>query len=1160
MILFNKPSTFNYKKMKISLLRFVILSLLLLFFEVSYAQKYVIKTYTIEDGLPTRNINDACQDSNGIMWFATSQGISRYDGFSFTNFDNSDGLPDQLYRKIRIDERGIIWALPDIKYDTIIFLEKNIWKKIPPPPGENLIPKMNTFDVIYKNDKPVICMGSYDGYYIFENGSWNHLVISTDIESNYVYSVIAHNQKFYLSTEIGLCIIENGKPDWSLNKLIEPYGKDIIAINFENKDTPSEKLWVLTEKWLGYIQHNSFTMVTDKFQLPHPTIFYYSFVNSDKKGNVIFGNIWAKYFISKSSNKPAPLLVANGFLSDGATSVFIDREQNIWITDTRGINKINNLKVTNYFDKNGMLEDEVTAIAEMNDGKIVLGHNIGLSILNNNSFKTIPFPPSLENTRRVQDMIKDNKGNIWFVSISLGLGRLQPEGNIIWYYSEKYPTITAVHQDENGRIWVGADRKLLYIEDDKLVEHKQFGEDRNTLRRIFSYYNGGILIAGLEGLWHLDKNIIEKIPSPPGRIAESVFSYFKGKDGVEYVGTKNGLYVIVKGKIEKFKKNGIEINSPVFFILQDREENYWFGSNQGVYKWDGENTLETYNIYNGLAGWETNRAAGMLDSKGRVWVGTDRGLSCFEPDYDKVVVPAPVIQLQTAEDSKGLLHDLAMNSTVSFSDNTLVFHFRGISFVNEDLIEYKYKLEGFDRDWQDANQSMLDKIKYIGLRPGKYTFCVKARNFAGKWSEVARSETIRITAPFYIRWWFIALSILLFGIFVFALFRIYVQKVHNASLQKEILERKRIELALIESRRRYQDLVELLPETIYESDCNGKLTYLNDTGFRLFGYSQSDLENNLNLKQVIASFNQIEIDEHLTTIHVLKYPARSVLTGRKKDGTSFPVSIHTVPILHNQKCLGARGIIIDLTEQKRTEELLQKNADDLKALNNSKDKFFSIIAHDLRSPFTSFLGLTEILDEEFDSLPKEELSSIISSLRASASNLYQLLENLLQWSLLQREIIRFEPKTRFLLPLVTNCIEVITIPAKQKEIEISIEIPGNLEITADVNMLQTIIRNLVSNAIKFTNRGGDIRVSGTFTEEQIYLITVKDTGIGISAERQKEIFRLDANNKTKGTEGELSTGLGLILCKEFVEKHGGKIWVESSEGKGSTFYFTLKKL
>ncbi len=1146
--------------MKSNIDRFFFVTMLLLFLQNGYTQKYVVKTYSIEDGLPTRNINDACQDSSGIMWFATSYGITKYDGFSFTNFDKTNGIPDQLYRKIKIDEKGIIWALPDFKYDTIIFFKNNTWNKTPPPSRALLgCTSMNTFDIMYKDNKPVICMGSFDGYYLYENGYWTHLRISEDDDLNYIYTVIAHGQKFYLSTEIGLCVIENGKPDWSLNKLIEPYGKDIIAINFENKNTPSEKLWVLTEKWLGYIQHNSFTMVTDKFQLPHPTIFYYSFVNSDKKGNVIFGNIWAKYFVSKSSTEPAPLMVDNGFLSDGATSVYVDREQNFWITDTRGINKINNLKVTNYFEKNGMLEDEVTAIIEKNDGKIILGHNKGLSIYSNTTFKTIPFPHSLENTRRVQDMILDNKGNIWFVSISMGLGRLLENGNIMWHYSKNYPTVTAVCQDKSGRIWVGADRKLLYIENNKLVEYKQFGENRNTLRRIFPAGDGGILIAGLEGIWHLNKTEIKKIPSPADGTAESIFAYYKSRNGNEFIGTQNGLFIIQNGEIIKYNKNGIEINNPVYFILQDNEENYWIGSNQGLYKWDGDKTLETYNILNGLAGWETNRAAGMVDSKGRVWVGTDRGLTCFEPDYNKVAIPIPVIQLQHAEDSKGVLYEMSQKSIVSFSDNTLVFHFRGISFVNEDLIEYKYKLEGFDKEWQDANQSMLDKIKYIGLRPGKYTFCVKARNFAGRWSTITRSETIRITSPLYLRWWFLVLIFIALSAFIFALFRIYVQKVHNRSLENEILERKLIEQALIESRQRYQDLVELLPETIFEADCSGKLVYLNDTGFRLFSYQQSDLKNNLNLTQLISSFNHEEIAMHLATNHELKHPARSVLTGKRKDETTFPMSVHTVPILHNQKCLGARGIMIDLTEQKRIEEQLQKNADDLNALNKGKDKFFSIIAHDLRSPFTSFLGFTEILDEEFDSLPVEEVISIISSLRTSASNLYQLLENLLQWSLLQREIIKFEPKTRHLFPLVRNCIEVISITAKQKEIDIRIDISENLEITADINMLQTILRNLVLNAIKFTGRGGFVHINVISGEEHLFLFSVNDSGIGISPERQQEIFRLDANNKTRGTEGELSTGLGLILCKEFVEKHGGRIWVESIEGKGSTFHFTIRE-
>jgi len=1136
-----------------------ILTLLIFCFQYSYSQQYVVKTYDIENGLPTRNINDACQDSSGVMWFATNYGISKYDGFSFTNFDKSSGLNEQLFRKIQIDEKGIIWALPEFDSLPMMYYKDNLWHELPAA-GRNAFGfNTNSFEIIYNSNKPEICVGHQYGYFIYKNEAWQYYKISDDENLNYVYTVVAHKQKFYLSTKKGICIVENGKQDWSLNKLIEPYGDDIIAIHFENNTTSEDKMWVLTEKWLGYIQNNKFTLVTHEFQLPHPSIYYYSFLNTDKKGNVIFGNIWGKYFISKSNVKPAPLMVANGFLSDGATSVFIDREQNIWITDTRGINKINNLKITNYFEKNGLLEDEVTALVEMNDGRIVMAHNKGLSIFSNNTFKTIPFPPTLKNTRRVQDMIKDNKGNIWFISQSLGVGLLKPDGKIEWHNSEKFPTITAIHQDMAGRIWVGADRQLLYLQDGELIEYKKFTPDKNTIRRIFSADDGGILIAGREGLWHIHNDIIEKIPSPLDRMIDNVFSYYKDTKGNKFVGTINGLCIIENDSIVKFRKKGVEIDSPLFFIMQDREENFWLGSNKGIYKWDGGNSLEIYNIYNGLAGWETNRAAGMLDSKGRVWVGTDRGVSCFEPEYDRIPVPVPVISLTGVENSKGTHFDLSESFRISHSENTLIFHFRGISFFNEGLIEYKYMLEGFDQEWQDANQTMIDKVKYTNLKSGKYTFCVKARNFSGNWSKISRSAPFRILQPFYFTWWFILICLFALGVFIYGVVRISLQKTHNIKLEKEIIERKRIEQALIESTQKYHDLVELLPETIYEADCNGKLSYLNGTGFELFGFTHDELQATLLLHQFIAPEESLQIEELLKSINETKLPVKAILTGIKKDGSRFPFSIHSVPLLENGICLGSRGIIIDLTEQKRFEAQLEKNAEDLKILNLNKDKFFSIIAHDLRSPFTSFLGFTEILDDEFNTLSEKDIHLIITSLRKSAANLYQLLDNLLQWSLLQREVTKFFPRKVELLPLVSNCIEIVSNTAKQKEIDIRIDIPASLVIEADVQMLQTIIRNLVSNAVKFTHRGGYVYITTISRSEQFHIISVKDNGIGIDPALAEEIFSLGNNNKTKGTEGELSTGLGLILCREFVEKHRGKIWVESTIGSGSTFFFSLKK-
>ncbi len=1140
-------------------IKFILIALMAFCLQYGFSQQYFIKTYTLENGLPTRYITDACQDTSGIMWFATAIGITKYDGFSFTNFDRSSGLPERLYRKIKVDERGVLWAMPQFKFDSIVYYKNNRWEKIAPPTNDHDNYEINTFDIIYKNDKPVICLGSYYGYLLYENGIWTQHSISPDEELNYVYTVIAHNQKFYLSTKIGICILDGRKTDWSLNKLIEPFGKDIIAISFGDINTPNEKIWVLTENWLGYIQNNKFTLVSNKFRLPHPSIFYYSFIKSDTKGHIIFGNIWAKYYIQNGENMPIPLKVDNGFTSEGATAAFVDREQNIWITDTRGINKINNLEVTNYFKKNGLLEDEVTAVAEMDDGRIVFGHNKGLSILDQGVIKTIEFTDLKLNTRRVSDIMKDKSGRIWFTSISTGLAQLHPNGNITWYKSEKYPTITVVFQDQKGRIWVGADTTLLYLENNKFVDFKPFNKQNSNIRKIFSNGKGGIYLTGSNGLWEIQDDKVTKIPSNTGTAADNVFSYYKDDKGVEFVGTINGLHVIEEGKIVKYNKQGITINNPLYFIFQDKERKYWLGTNIGVYKWDGGSNLKIYNIYNGLSGWETNRAAGILDSKGLVWIGTDRGVTCFEPGYDTVFIPVPVIRLLGVEDSQGSKHSLLKKSYIHFSYNFLTFHFRGISFVDENHISYKYKLEGYDTKWQEVGQSMLDKVRYSGLRPGKYTFCIQAKNASGNWSEIVKSAPITITPPIYLRWWFYVLLLLILSSLIYGFIRFNVQRLHNKRLKIEILERKRIEKALGNSIQKYQDLVGLLPETVYETDIEGLIVYMNDMGSRLFGYPLSALLHKTLINKLIAPESIAALSMHVQKVLGSKQTNKTVLNGLSRDGSVFPLSIHTVPIIADDKCIGTRGIIIDLTEQKRFEDQLQQNAEDLKMLNISKDKFFSIIAHDLRSPFNSFLGFTEILDEEFSTLPDEEMRTIVSSMRKSATNLYQLLENLLEWSMFHRGIIKYEPVSIHLLPLVNECLEITSDAARQKEIETRIDIPETLEVEADTHMLQTIIRNILSNALKFSPRGGQIQISAFVDTENKIVVSVKDNGTGIKPAMMEHIFSIDAGYKTKGTEGELSTGLGLILCKEFVEKHGEKIWVESEENKGSTFYFSLKR-
>jgi len=252
---------------------------------------------------------------------------------------------------------------------------------------------------------------------------------------------------------------------------------------------------------------------------------------------------------------------------------------------------------------------------------------------------------------------------------------------------------------------------------------------------------------------------------------------------------------------------------------------------------------------------------------------------------------------------------------------------------------------------------------------------------------------------------------------------------------------------------------------------------------------------------------------------------------------------------------------IEFNKEIRSKRELGQNVIQLGELNATKNKLFSIIAHDLRSPFNSMLGFSKILDEEFENYDTEEKKKFISIINKGLQSSYKLLENLLSWSRLQRGTIHFKPEKINLYLLFKETSELLNQSAVNKSIKLINQITENIFIDADPDMLSTIIRNLLSNAIKFTPKGGEIKVTVNLTKttnnQDLVEIKIKDNGIGIPKEVQTKLFDIGENTQTKGTEDESGTGLGLILCKEFVEKHNGNIWVESEEGKGSDFNFTL---
>ncbi|MFA7228932.1 MAG: ATP-binding protein, partial [Melioribacteraceae bacterium] len=250
--------------------------------------------------------------------------------------------------------------------------------------------------------------------------------------------------------------------------------------------------------------------------------------------------------------------------------------------------------------------------------------------------------------------------------------------------------------------------------------------------------------------------------------------------------------------------------------------------------------------------------------------------------------------------------------------------------------------------------------------------------------------------------------------------------------------------------------------------------------------------------------------------------------------------------------------IAHVIERKGASEAIKKYAEELKQLNNTKDKFFSIIAHDLRNPFITILGFSDLLISDFDDLTDDEKIFYISEMKKSAETSHNLLQNLLQWSRAQTGRIEFNPLKLDLAGIVTSNVELLTPHASRKQIQINSAVPENVFVLADEDMLNTILRNLITNAIKFTETNGLINIDYEDGADQI-TVCVSDNGVGMSPAVKEKLFKADENQTTMGTAHETGTGLGLILCKEFIEKHGCIIWVESEVGKGSKFCFTLPK-
>lgn len=381
-------------------------------------------------------------------------------------------------------------------------------------------------------------------------------------------------------------------------------------------------------------------------------------------------------------------------------------------------------------------------------------------------------------------------------------------------------------------------------------------------------------------------------------------------------------------------------------------------------------------------------------------------------------------------------------------------------------------------------------------------------------------------------------------------------------IARDITERKLAEAELLKTKQQYDNLVSKIPVGVYilktKPDGFFALEYASPRMAELLGLSVEDLL--ANNEAIFKAIHPEDLDSFIRLNHTgilnkvpFDWKGRVVVKG---DIRWLHISSNPEPIDRGEMLW--HGLIVNITERMQDEAEIKLKNEELTNLNATKDKFFSIIAHDLKSPFNSIIGFSSLLTRHVNEGDLEGIRRYATIIQDSSQQALDLLMNLLEWSRSQIGRMEFTPEEADISALISQSVGVLIGAAQQKQIAIHKQMPASLVAWADKAMINAILRNFISNAIKFTNPGGTIVISAEQTTEELQ-ISVVDNGVGISKESIDKLFRIEETHSTLGTQREKGTGLGLLLCKEFVEKHGGRIWVESAVGEGSNFSFSIPR-
>ncbi len=1107
---------------------FTIVSLLLFMqWGVGQDSPMRFQSITINDGLSLSSVYCIYKDSKGFMWFGTEDGLNKFDGYHFTIYRTDVKNPNSICYKwiehIEEDVNGKLW-----------FASRSGLSEFDPVTDVFTNYKAGTSDLIL-NDT-VTCLKAQD----------NNVYIGTR-KGLSVFNVLTRETLIYDAPEAinSIHLHENNLIIGASNGLFELSADNQLSLlsAFPIRDVTlsGNMAYFATESEV--FKRSLKDGSTTDIRLTK-TINGIDNIQVDNEGRLWMSAIDGLWVHHQQKGRTKKLLntynTTRSLATNTSKSLWLSNNGNIWYaTHGDGLFIINKqLEVTrclhNPTDKESINQNSFNCIyADPQSGNVWLGtYGAGINVYqpSANKFDLIkhnPLNPNSLSSNFVWSIFETADSCLWIGTNDKGLCHYCPKTDRFKTYLHKVGddgsisnnTVREVFQDSRGTIWVGTDGGGL---------NRYHPESRSFTS--FKY----------------DKDNVQTLSDNSVRVV------FEDSQGRLWIGTRNGLNLFNR-KTETFKRylhnaadpNSISNNFVYASIIEDKQGMLWIGTyggglnrlnpETGVFDHYTTGMGEAHSLSDDIVFCIYEAPDGIL------WVGTNEGLNLLNPQTGEVRVlgmkdglPNEVIY-SILPDGKGQLWLSTNHGICSIDPATMQCR-------NYDVSD---GLQSNEFNGGAFHKGRSGKL-YFG---GVYGLNVMI-------PEVLIENTY-VSDPVITR------------------LEVLGNEVHTRANASVNLVQEVDSHYVLPANISYADHIVLdYPQRFFAIEYSGLNHLFPGKTQYAFQLSPMDKKWNKAGSRNYVSFANIKPGDYVFRVMSTNSdgrwshaPAELKITIRPPFWQTIwfiliEITIVLMLVVFVYRFLikiKTNKLLIEQNEQViLANKHLHQSEMNLKQMNATKDKFFSIISHDLKNPFTSLMSISEMLDENYDMTDEDDKRHAVQRINSSVKNIYKLLENLLTWSRSQRGKISFKEETFDVSALIVENINLYRTAAAKKEIQLINNTDESIIAVGDRNTINTIIRNLTGNAIKFTATGGKI-IFSINEKDGFWKVSVKDSGLGISAENQKHLFSIDKKFKTDGTDGEKGTGLGLIICKEFAEKNGGQIGVHSQQEVGSEFWFTLRK-